>query len=426
MKNYKYVVMSLLLLAVFFFQPTKASAVDNVNFEFYYQTIEDIKTINEPIDDDDSLWEKGKKLFKSGVNAVKRTWENVVTRNLTLDEGDSTWYSSEDHNIAYNVKRVKVTSEAELLAAMGAKSESELSNGQKALLATFRQANSETVANRAKDSYRSKVNVILSDTTGFEDAKKYPTVRKDFWSYSSGFTIQMCSNNYNGANGPADAASTFVHEYAHSMDMTVKELINPYGKDGDHYANEITGPRSAFVEAWAEYNEMIESPSEAKYYQNCCNKLMLESKDVAGEYTYLKPEECTGEQLLNCECYLACILYRITNECENGREKVFEAFTDTRWKIFRDASTLIKRIIKNNPEDAAKIAKIVDEVTLGKLSDKELLDMVGKTEATKAYASNRGAAVEEDTTTVNNEIKAEAAAEVLNVETETDNPFSVR
>lgn len=428
MKNFRYLVMALVMLGIFCFMPVnKAEAVDDVGFTFYYQSIEEVKQINEPINDDDSLWTKIKKTGKKAVNWVGKTWEECITRNFAIGEGEKTWYSGEDSNIAYKVNRVKVSSEAELLAAMGASSEDELSNGQKALLASFRAAYSDAMKDRAEASYRSNVNVILSDTTGFDDASKYPHVRKDFWPCSTGFTINMSSNCYNYSSGPEDAASTMIHEYAHCMDTTIKELINPYGKDGSHYGNEITGERSAFVEGWAEYNEMIESEKEAQGIINNTKSLVQESKSEAGSYTTVLPEDATSEQLRAAESYNAYLMYRLATEIDDGEAKVTKAFTDTRWKLFRDLSTLIKRFIKNNPDDADKVVRIVDETFLFKFTDEELMDMCGKSDAVKNYIATRGQQVETEGVDVEAaRIEANVSSEKIQVETtDNTNPFSV-
>ncbi len=423
LKNFKYVLMAVLLVSMFCLHGSKANAEQK--FVFYYQSIESVETINDPIEENDSLWTKFKKTVKKGVNAVKRTWENVVTRNLAPGEGDKKWYSSEDHNIVYNVKRTKVSTEEELLAAMGAKSEDELTDGQKALLAAFRTSKSETVKNEAEIGIIPKVNVILSDTTGFDDSSKYPYVRKDFWPCSTGLTINMSSNCYNYPGSEADASSTMVHEFAHCLDFTIKELKNPYGLDGSHYGNEITGKRSAFVEAWAEYNEMIASEDQAQDIINNTKRLCEESKTEKGKYTYYDAQDCTSDQLLRAESFNALLLYRLTNETENGKEKVYKAFTSTRWNVLRDMSTLVKKFIKQNPEDTETVCRIVDEVFLGKLSDEEFLDMVGKNETTLAYVESRGKIGNGDIVSVEgNSETDEASSEEIQVENNSSNPFT--
>ncbi len=424
MKNLRYVLMALILVSVFCFQATKASALE-AKFDFYYQSIEEVKTINEPVEEDDSLWTKIKKTVKKGTNTVKRLWEKGVTRNFFPGEGEKTWYSEKDHNIAYTVKRTKVTTEAELLAAMGVKSEDELTNGQKALLSAFRTAKSQAVADEAKIAYIPKVKVILSDTTGYDDESKYPNVEKDFWPYSSNLAINMSSKNYNYAGGDKDAASTFVHEYAHCLDTTFKELKNPYGLDGSHYGNEITGKRAAFVEAWAEYNEMIASEDEAKSILKRSEVLCEESKTEAGSYTWnIKQEDCTADQLMRSEAHLAKLLYRLTMETDNGKDKVYKAFTSTRLNVLRDMTTLVKKFIKQNPEDTETVCKIVDEVFLGKMTDEEFLDYVGKTDATKAYLEKRGSNKESDLEITDETAEVTTSNGKIEFENTSSDPFS--
>jgi hypothetical protein len=50
---------------------------------------------------------------------------------------------------------------------------------------------------------------------------------------------------------------------------------------------------------------------------------------------------------------------------------------------FRDLKTLVKRLCKDNPEDVAAIGKIVDELTYGKLSDKEMKKVIGNSDEAK-------------------------------------------
>lgn len=421
--------MALLLVSAFCLHGSKAFA-DDVKFEFYYQSIEDVVTIAEDIDENDNLWGKIKKTAKKGWNAVKRTWENVVTRNIAPGEGEKTWYSSENKNIAYKVKRTKVTSEAELLKAMGAKSESDLNDGQKALLAVFRKSKSDAIKEEAKIGYIPKVNILLSDTTGFDDESKYPNVEKDFWPCSTGLTINMSSKNYNYPGGDKNAESTLVHEFAHCLDATFKEFKNPYGLDGSHYGNEITGKRAAFVEAWAEYNEMIASEDKAKEILGRSKVLCEESKTEKGKYTDINEEDCTVEQLQSSEAHLAKLLYRLTTETSAGKAGVYKTFVDTRWNVLRNMSTFVKKFVKNYPDDAEAVCKIVDEVFLGKMTNEELLSMVGKNKTTQAYVESRGKEEEKKDDSESVSIKTEdtsdakASEKVIDVDTSSDNPFS--
>lgn len=419
-KKFSGLLLMLAIVAALLFSAEQVSA--DTRFDFYYQRIEKVVQINNP--EPEGWWEKTKSFVKSGVNAVKRTWESTVTRNLAPGEGTKRWYSEEDSNIAYDVNRVKVKSEEHLLELMGAKSESELTDGQKALLAVYRHSISDNVKDRMKYSYRNKINVILSDTTGFDNASKYPHVEDDFWPYSSGMTIQMSSGRYNWPGSESSARSTFVHEFSHSIDRTIKEFIKPYGADGSHYANELTKPRSAFVEGWAEFNEMLDSSDKVRYMKNSVGLIKIEGKD--GNYTNVEPESLSAGQLLSVEGINAIILHRIATEVEGGKDKVFKAFTSTRWKLFRTLKTMTTKICRDNPDDIMAIAKIIDEQTLGKLSDKEFEKYIGSSSAAKEFLKNRREGIEE--VAEENVTKVRASGKPLEIEVETDssNPFSVR
>ena len=56
-------------------------------------------------------------------------------------------------------------------------------------------------------------------------------MRRDFWPYSQGSLIQISSGHYNYPGAEDDASSTFVHEYVHSMDRTIKLFENGKRKD---------------------------------------------------------------------------------------------------------------------------------------------------------------------------------------------------
>ncbi len=414
----------LLMLVVCFCLSGVSLEAKETEFEFYYQRIEKVVQINNP--EPKGWWENAKSFVKKGVNAVKKTWESTVTRNYALGEGTKRWYSGEDSNIAYDVQRVKVKSLAHLLELMGVKSEAELTDGQKALVAVYKHSSSQNVQDRMKYSYRDKINVILSDTTGFDDEKKYKHVTQDFWPYSSGPTIQMSSGRYNWAGSDESAKSTFVHEFAHSFDRTIKEFIKPYGKDGTHYANELTKPRTAFVEGWAQFNEMLDSETKVRNINSAIKTVKLEDKKEAGKYTDVDAATLTGAQLLAVEGINAAIMHRIATEIDGGKEKVFKSFTSTSWKLFRDLKTITKDLAKRNPDDIEKMGKIIDEQTLGKLSDKEMMSMLGKSDAVKEFLKKRAAGYKEEEVEAS-AVSATNVGKVQNIEVKTDgnNPFNV-
>ncbi len=361
----------------------------DTEFEFYYQAIEKVVQINNP--NPQGPWETAKSLLKSGINSGLRFWERAFGRSLFTGEGSKRWYSRENSCIAYDVRRVKVRSEAHLLQLMGAETESDLSDGQKAMLAVYRHSRSQAINERHQYGYISKVKVILSDTSGFEDQGKYPHVRRDFWPFSQGSLIMMSTNFFSYPGSEDNARSTFVHEYSHSMDRTIKEFISPYGKDGTHYTNELTKPRSAFVEGWAEFNEMLDSEYEVKAMKSSIKNVRIESKTIAGDYQMVSADnpDLSGADLLSVEGINAMILYRLANEVPDGRKKIFETFSKTNWKIFRSLSTFSRDFARRYPEDAAKLAEIIDSESKGRFSETELIEYAGDSAGMRDYLKTR-------------------------------------
>lgn len=374
-------------LALCLMIPLSVSAKDT-RFEFYYQKIDRVVQVNDP--DPQGWWQNTKAAVKGAWNWTRRMWDKGVARNFFPGQGEKTWYSEGDHSQAYKVTRVLVRDEAHLLQLMGVSREEDLSDGQKALLAVFRHARSEAIRARMPYSFRSKVKVLLTDTTGFDDEARYPHVEGDFWPYSSGFTIVMNSRRYNHPEGPAGARSTFVHEFAHSMDMTLMELNKPYGLDGMHMAMEKTAPKAAFLEGFAEFNEMLDDPRGLAGMREAVKTIAVESRTKKGDYAWIdaKDPSLSGTDLLNVEGINALILYRLATEIPGGRDKVMQAFVATRYP-WRSLAHLLRRFVKDHPEETARVARILDEETLHKLSDAEVRKFLGRSKGVEAWLQNR-------------------------------------
>lgn len=362
-----------------------------VSCEFYYQRIEQVVQVNNP--SPQGWWEKTKTFGKKLVNNAHMLWSNVIEQYVFPGEGTKMRFSKEDENIAYKMKRVKVKSEQHLLELMGCKNASDtsrLTDGQKALVAMYRQSLSPAMTERDPYAIKDGIKIFLTDTTGFEDEKKYPHVSADFWPTATGKTILMNSKRYSYPGSETDAQATFMHEYAHCMDRTWKEFIKAYGQDGTHFANEMTRPRTAWLEGFAIYNEMIEFPGEATYVQSAIQRIRVESKTDPGSYT-IKPREdpgFTGMQLLNVEGINANILFRLAKELPDGKNLVFQSVAKTNYP-WRSLRHVISHLTKTHPEHLGKIATIMDDETLGRLSDTELLQFIGTSAAARQFAAQR-------------------------------------
>lgn len=412
---------SIVILVSFLFLPFSLSAKE-CEFEFYYQRIEGVEEINNP--SPEGWWDKAKALGKKVVNGAKSLWETI--RNNTIPgEGSRLWYSQEDSNIAYRINRTKVESEAHLLELMGVEDESQLTNGQKGLLEIYRHSQSQAIKDRMEYGFRSKVRVMLTDTTGFDDPEEFPLVTRDFWPCSTGFTISVNSKWLNYANCEDDARTLFSHEFAHTLDLTLAKIIRPYGRDKTHFVNEMTDKRTAFLEGFAIFNEMLDSEREARAVQNTVARVKVEDKKVAGKYVFYDAAgpELSGADLLNVEGINSVILYRMSQEFPDGVRKVFEAFKQSNYP-WRNIRYVTRKLAKNHPEHAAQIAAIVDEATHGKLSDAELIECAGNSAPVMEYLENRSKApAPEETPPPQEESSSQADDSDIKIQGKNLNPF---
>ena len=384
MKSYFRSILAIMLILGFFFcQPNAAFAVKEVDISIYYERVEQV------ID-----------LSKTDINSVP------------VEDGYYIKYSKTD-GYAYKMKRteIKTDDENELLAAMGVSDKSQLKYGQECILAAFKAATSQDMKDRAGASYRKSVELDLFDTSydgtdssdGYKtgpygsDASTTPNLRQDFWPCSTAdkkrISVSDVRFKYMDGQTPSgtdSAYTTVFHEYGHFMDKTKMES-GAYGLDGTHYFNEITKPRAAFMEGWAEYNEMIENDNIAQMYIDVTKSLCVESETEKGKYTTVDPKDATFQQLLSAESYNALLLYRLSQEL--GEDAITDAFVATRWNTKRNISNLVSSLIAQNPESASKICEIIDEVFLHKATTEEFLSMVGSQENAFGYIYSR------DTTT---------------------------
>lgn len=374
--------------------PARLRAADG-GFEFYYQAIQEVN--EEKPSEGGSWWDKAKNFGKQILNYAQMAWSQAEMRFFP-GTGTKWVRSVQNPRIAYKVKRVKVTTEAELLAAMGVKSEAELTDGQRGLLAAFRAASSQAIKERQKYAYRKDaVRVLLTDTTGFDNV---PTVQKDFWPMSYG-SIQMSSLQYNYKGSEAHARSTFLHEYCHTLDRanplgitweairtTIKDGSPLYGKDNMHHVNEKTYPRVAYLEGWAIFNEMLESKDEADAVFRSIATIDFEKQGGYEGISATDPK-VTAQDLLSVEGVVAAIMFRIAQEGKGGRQAVFEAFVGSN-KALHEVKDFLREYVKRNPGETALVMRILNEQTHGKLSDAELLDLLGGTAEARAALADRG------------------------------------
>ena len=401
MKKLRFLFIALCFLTVFCFRADSAFAF---NFNFYYQEVEEVY---DPADTAPSIgW------GESFVN-----WLNGQKVEIK---------KSETGKVAYKIKTTRIYTRAGLLSAMGVTEEdyknNTISNKQKALIDSFDIATNpdkNLLAERAENAYRKKCDVYLIDSSDF-DSTYGESTKKDFWPLSWGEKIQLGTCYVSETDNADILPSTLVHEYSHTLDKTKNTDPKPYGLDGSHRMNEIISKSAAFKEAWAEYNEMIEYDSRRDTYMLktfATSSLVIEDPNKEGDYSNtLLASNATAEQLLCNEMFMARMLYELhelLKEDSNGKDIVSKIFYETNSEN-NSMSNVIKQALKDYPDKATEIYKIVDNVTLNKMTDDELIDFCGKSEELSEYLATRngGTAAEEEVAASPESTKSEVKAKL--------------
>lgn len=311
---------------------------------------------------------------------------------------------SADGQTGYLVRAIPIESADHLVRLMGAAREGELSDGQKGLLNVYRFAHTDRIRTFLPllPVSSGTVKLELNDTTGFEDSTRFPTVASDFWprnsktSWTSGneivrvdINIQMSpvdSSSF-GQDAVKQMESTFIHEFAHSFDLAYGEA-DGYGPDGAHYINEVIKEKAAFIEGFAVFHQLLADPLLIPTYR--WNLRNIKYEQTAGQYRDLdaKSEAVSGVDLMHVEGVQALMLYRLAKELPDGRQKIYDAFrpVNTMDKTFK---TFLRELVRQNPAEAERITKIIDQESRRKLSNDQLRDYLGNSSGVNAYLTFR-------------------------------------
>ncbi|HNW36806.1 MAG TPA: hypothetical protein PKM25_17840, partial [Candidatus Ozemobacteraceae bacterium] len=287
----------------------------------------------------------------------------------------------------YKMFVTKVRDEAHLLQLMGVATDTgRLTDGQRGLLAAYRKAKEQALLDRMRQGCRDKVEIVLTDTNGHDSE----SVLRDFWPYSNGKLIQLNSMRYNNPDGEEDARSTLVHEAAHSMDRTQIERDFPYGPDGMHYINEASKPRASFVEGWAEFLQMHDSPDLASWWPKVFEDVKIER--TKGVYDTASASAVDGMTLTRVEGINALVMLEVS-KLPGGMENMYLSFRATN-KDDRTLSDFLTDYVVRNPDQASSVAQIFDTCTRGKLTDDQMRHFLGTAAGVNGYLQARQAAAD--------------------------------
>ncbi len=213
------------------------------------------------------------------------------------------------------------------------------------------------------------------------DPTQVPDAGWEPGSWSSGPDIQVQDADFRRA------ISTLAHEVGHSY-MKEKFGQNPthgmtqeqkYGADKSHYTTEVTNPRTAFSEGFAEYLGDLEGTGQERI--GCLGRPSFESthkeevyQGADGKwyvrYNATKWKDITAaDDMWACEGVNAAILRDIARYLPDGANKIQ---TQINAGYSETLQGFLKKLIAANPSDANRIAAIVDCNTNFLMSDGDL------------------------------------------------------
>lgn len=301
----------------------------------------------------------------------------------------------------YIIRSVKVTSETQLLRLMGVNDAGQLSDVQKGLFEAFRMGSNKQLQELQQYGPQGSHSLTcnLVDTTGLDEEKVLPEMRRDFWPYATkteygngdrSMEILMSGANAagKGAMTPTIMMGTFTHEFGHTLDKTSMNSETDYGPDQAHFSNEIITEKAAFAEGFANFVSSLFLPERIARFRQSLKDIQIEGG--AGDYQKYSPHDPTidPKDLLRVEGIVTLVLYRIATTIPDGKEKLFSTFSRIN-SYGNTLGALLQAFIHDNPHDAEAVAAILDEETFNRLSDEDLRAFLGNGRQADSYIRNR-------------------------------------
>ena len=280
-----------------------------------------------------------------------------------------------------------------------------LTSAQEKILELYNFAQSQSMKDRltfARDCGVKKIKVNIWDTTQVNSATTSATdtkrINSDFWpcAYETGliFTtpeIDLSTSYFKGYQSNC-AVSVLAHEVAHTFDKTVREK-GGYGPDGSHSFNEKTHPKTAWLEGWAEFHELLDFPETESNRRGGLKDVFWEvvpppDPAIASLTKTVKTDSFSdGFSYFDIEGKVALMLFELSKKW--GRDAIFSLF-----KRVNGRNTCFEKFVKEaakNPERVKDLFEVLDKETFGKLTDKEYEALLGASDTLTACLEERKA-----------------------------------
>ena len=323
-----------------------------------------------------------------------------ITKTLAVGEQ---MIVSKDGINAYKVHTIPIRNPQHLLELMGATTEENLTDLQRGLLATYRfsQTQGFTDLEPRIPQITEKISLNLVDIAGYEDSRRFPQVKNDFWPINSR-VYHYNGNKYvihteiriSGADclgyGPKAAEQmkgTYAHEFGHSLDLTAIES-DGYGYDGTHYINEQIQPKASLAEGFANFIKWLFFDETEKEFREATRTVKIERPEGGYDEYPISTEKLVGEGFLNIEAINTLIFARLASELPNGRKLILDSF-EKHNNAENRMSNFLQNFVKDYPAHGSDVARILDRETFGKLSAAEMRMILGKNPGVEEFIATR-------------------------------------
>lgn len=252
-----------------------------------------------------------------------------------------------------------------------------LTSSQKNILEMFDHSRSQAMANRLSwvgqsgQAPNNALPVIICDTratTGISPDK----LKAEVWPYSSDDKIVVSD-----VPGVPRLGPTLAHEAGH---LIQKNGHAGYGLMNGHSINEVTNTQTAFVEGWAECNDLLDFPGQYQLWKQILNTSLVKDTSPSTQSILGGKDspKVSGNDLLACEGINAMILYDLAKKF--GGKKVFDSFMETD-RHGANLGDFLHDFVTRNPGSLNEVISIIDEwtgdKTGGKLPDSEIVWLLG-------------------------------------------------
>ncbi|MBF0407298.1 MAG: hypothetical protein HQM10_08090 [Candidatus Riflebacteria bacterium] len=293
--------------------------------------------------------------------------------------------------------------------------EKSLSDAAKSVLAYYDCKDSSAMKDRLSFAYKANsgklkrnnniIPIEIYETSGVKSNVSRDTLISDFWP-CGGTGVRL--NDLHHERDRGKCSDLLAHEISHVIHQYPGGGY--YGPDGRHFKNEALNMKTAFIEGWAVFNELVENPGKALEVWKNIDNIKIEDPVQAGKYTSVKRSSLSGMRQLEIEGVVALVLLGICKNFPDGYHKMIQPAFAAVNPSYPLLPELLREILKNQPDSKDGIIKIINEVTLGKFSSEDFANLIAVPDGSGTSKSQNIAASYQGSSEINSKMNSQTNA----------------